>query len=35
VRKIRGIIEALGFEVATPDEARTRLALKGRDRVGF
>jgi uncharacterized protein (DUF849 family) len=35
VRKIRGIIEALGLSVATPDEARRRLGLKGGDRVNF
>ncbi len=35
VRKIRGIIESLGLEIATPDEARTRLGLKGGDRVNF
>jgi uncharacterized protein (DUF849 family) len=35
VKKIRGIIEALGFTVATADEARRRLALKGADRVTF
>ena len=35
VNKIRGIIESLGFSVATPDEARTRLALKGADQVNF
>lgn len=35
VTKIRGIVETLGFDIATPDEARTRLALKGADRVGF
>jgi len=35
VRKIRTIIEELGFELATPDEARTDLALKGGDRVAF
>lgn len=35
VRKIRTIIEALGLSVATPDEARRRLGLKGGDRVGF
>jgi uncharacterized protein (DUF849 family) len=35
VRKIRTIVESLGFEIATPDEARRRLALKGADRVGF
>jgi uncharacterized protein (DUF849 family) len=33
VTKIRGIIESLGRQVATPDEARKRLGLKGRDRV--
>ena len=35
VRKIRTIVEELGLQVATPEEARTRLALKGGDRVGF
>ncbi len=35
VRKIRTIIEELGLEIATPDEARTMLALKGGDKVGF
>ncbi|GAB6987647.1 beta-keto acid cleavage family enzyme [Nocardioides pyridinolyticus] len=35
VRKIRGIIEALGLEVATPAQARERLGLKGPDRVTF
>jgi len=35
VRKIRGIVEALGHSIATPDEARTRLGLKGGDRVKF
>ncbi len=35
VLKIRGIVESLGLEVASPDEARTMLALKGGDRVGF
>ena len=33
VAKIRGIVEALGFTVATPAEARKRLGLKGGDRV--
>lgn len=33
VEKIRRIIEELGLAVATPDEARRRLALKGADRV--
>lgn len=35
VEKIRGIVEALGYQVATPAEARQRLALKGADNVGF
>ncbi len=35
VRKIRTIIEEMGLQVATPDEARTRLALKGNDAVNF
>ena len=35
VAKIRRIVEDLGSEVATPDEAREILGLKGGDRVGF
>ena len=35
VAKIRRIIEDLSLTVATPAEARERLALKGGDRVGF
>ena len=35
VTKIRGIIEALDFQIATPDEARAMLALKGGDKVAF
>ena len=35
VRKIRSIVENLGLSIATPDEARQRLGLKGGDRVGF
>jgi len=35
VTKIRSIIEDLGCEVATPDEAREMLGLKGGDRVSF
>ena len=35
VRKIRVILEALGLAVATPDEARALLSLKGGDAVGF
>lgn len=35
VTKIRGILEQLGFEIATPTEAREMLALKGRDLVNL
>jgi uncharacterized protein (DUF849 family) len=35
VTKIRGIVEALGHEIATPEQARERLGLKGRAWVGF
>jgi uncharacterized protein (DUF849 family) len=35
VRLARQIIEGLGLEIATPDEARATLELKGGDRVGF
>jgi len=35
VGKIRTILEALDFEVATPDEARELLQLKGKNKVGF
>ncbi|MEO8153818.1 MAG: 3-keto-5-aminohexanoate cleavage protein [Rhizobacter sp.] len=35
VRKIRRILEELSLEIATPDEARAMLALKGRDAVAF
>jgi uncharacterized protein (DUF849 family) len=35
VSKIRGIVEALGHTVATPAQARARLALKGNDRVNL
>jgi uncharacterized protein (DUF849 family) len=35
VAKIRRILEELGHEIATPDEARSILGLKGGDRVGF
>jgi uncharacterized protein (DUF849 family) len=35
VSRMRGILEALSLEPATPDEARAWLALKGGDRVGF
>ena len=35
VRKIRRIIEELGFEVATPEDVRDMLDLKGADQVAF
>jgi uncharacterized protein (DUF849 family) len=35
VRPARQIIEGLGLEIATPDDARRMLALKGGDRVNF
>jgi len=35
VRQVRKIIEGLGLEAATADEARQILSLKGGDRVGF
>lgn len=35
VRRIRTILEALNLEVATPDEARAMLKLKGRANVAF
>ncbi|HVL55743.1 MAG TPA: 3-keto-5-aminohexanoate cleavage protein [Burkholderiaceae bacterium] len=35
VQRIRRIIESLSLEVATPDEARQMLKLKGRNEVGF
>ncbi|MBP2328901.1 uncharacterized protein (DUF849 family) [Kibdelosporangium banguiense] len=35
VRKIRGIVESLGHTLATPTQARKRLALKGTDHVTF
>jgi uncharacterized protein (DUF849 family) len=35
VTQVRQIIEGLGLEVATPDEAREILQLKGGDRVNF
>jgi len=35
VNRVRQIIEGLGLEIATPDEAREILQLKGGDRVGF
>jgi uncharacterized protein (DUF849 family) len=35
VRKIRQVLEGLSLEIATPDEAREILALKGADQVKF
>ncbi len=35
VRKIRTIVDALGLEVASPDEARAQLSLKGAGNVRF
>jgi uncharacterized protein (DUF849 family) len=35
VRAARRIVEELGLQVATPDEARQMLSLKGADRVNF
>ncbi len=35
VRQARQIIEGLGLEIATPDEARETLELKGADKVAF
>ncbi len=35
VRKVREIVEGLGYAIASPDDAREMLALKGGDRVAF
>ncbi len=35
VTRVRQIIEGLGLEIATPDDARAILSLKGGDAVGF
>jgi uncharacterized protein (DUF849 family) len=35
VTKIRRILEELGYEIATPDDARAMLGLKGGDKVNF
>ncbi len=35
VRKVRELVEGLGYEVASPDDAREMLDLKGGDRVTF
>ncbi len=35
VTRVRGILEGLGLEIATPDEAREILQLKGAEKVAF
>ncbi|PKR53733.1 3-keto-5-aminohexanoate cleavage protein [Thalassospira marina] len=35
VRRIRQVLEGLGLEIATPDDARNILSLKGGDQVNF
>ena len=35
VAQVRQIVEGLGLEPATPDEARAILSLRAGDRVGF
>ena len=35
VTQVRKIIEGLGLDIASPDEAREILSLKGGDRVAF
>ena len=35
VQKARDLLASLSVQVATPDEARAMLHLKGRDKVGF
>ena len=35
VTQARKIIEGLGLEIATPEEARATLALKGADKTNF
>jgi uncharacterized protein (DUF849 family) len=35
VRRVRKLLEGLGLEIATPDEARAMLKLKGRNEVSF
>lgn len=35
VTRVRQILEGLGLEIATPDDARAILSLKGGDKVGF
>jgi uncharacterized protein (DUF849 family) len=35
VTRARQILEGLGLQIATPDEAREILSLKGADKVAF
>ena len=35
VRRVRKLLEGLGLEIASADEARTLLQLKGRNAVAF
>jgi uncharacterized protein (DUF849 family) len=35
VKQVRQIVEGLGLEIASPDEARDILSLKGGDKVAF
>lgn len=35
VQKIRGVLEALSLDIATPAEARAKLGLKGNDQVNY
>lgn len=35
VRQVRKVLEALGYEIATPEEARAELRLKGAENTGF
>ena len=35
VKKIRQVLEGLSLDIATPDEARQMLSLKGVDQVAF
>ena len=35
VRKVRRLIEELGYEIASPDDVREMLNLKGADKVTF
>jgi uncharacterized protein (DUF849 family) len=35
VAKVRRLVEELGFDIATPDDVREMLDLKGADKVNF